>query len=497
LRILEKTAKAIADSHYENVPGEITLFMSSIAESGQSIAAMVEMDNTRYIMITGNGALLDEMKGTPGNGYLLCPLSTHNRLVLNRHFPFTCPVARGRTGASIGLGDRLGIATPGHIKAVQNRDVFPVFAQQSIRELNLTGRTYTDVLDDAAFAVFQEGYKKGYGADADHLKDVDDIKSAIDLGFSMITLDCSDHINQDVSWRDASSTNRLYKQVPDDLRHVYERRYLDKTFEVGNGSLTYTGNDLAGVVLTYHRALQFIIQVYEQYIKDTHGTIDFEISIDETQTPTTPLAHYLIANELCLAKVACTSLAPRFCGEFQKGIDYMGDIRQFESDLTIHAAIADHFGYRLSIHSGSDKFSVFPLIGSYTSGRFHVKTAGTNWLEAVRVIASKNPSLYREMHQYALDNFHEAVKYYHVGTKIEDIAPLDTMKDSALVDYMNDPNARQLMHITYGILLQSKNDTGEYLFRDRIFQTLTGNYVDYKINLMNHIGKHLELLGIQ
>jgi len=313
----------------------------------------------------------------------------------------------------------------------------------------------------------------------------------------MITLDCSDHINQDVSSTDLSSTSRLYKQVPDDLRQVYESRYLDKTFEVGNASLTYTSNDLAVIVLTYHRALQFIMQVYEQYIHDTNGTIDFEISIDETQTPTTPQAHYLIANELCLAKVSYTSLAPRFCGEFQKGIDYMGDIGQFESDLTIHAAIADHFGYRLSIHSGSDKFSVFPLIGSYTSGRFHVKTAGTNWLEAVRVIASKNPSLYREMHQYALDNFHEAVKYYHVGTRIEDITPLDTMTDRALVDYMDEPNARQLMHITYGIILQSKDDTGKYLFRDRIFQTLTGNYVDYKNNLMNHIGKHLELLGIQ
>src|SRR5690606_381163 len=102
-------------------------------------------------------------------------------------FDWLNPKAVGTQRASIGLGDRLGLATPGHIAAVANRDVMPILAQQSIRELDLTGRSYPEVLDAAAWAVFQEGYTLGYGADGDHLKNPSDVQYAIDLGFSMIT----------------------------------------------------------------------------------------------------------------------------------------------------------------------------------------------------------------------------------------------------------------------------------------------------------------------
>ena len=74
----------------------------------------------------------------------------------------------------------------------------------------------------------------------------------------------------------------------------------------------------------------------------------------------------------------------------------------------MHAEIADHFGYKVSVHSGSDKFAVFGIVGKYTKGRYHVKTAGTNWLEAVRVIAEVAPDLYRKMHLFALNNLNEA-----------------------------------------------------------------------------------------
>lgn len=456
---------------------------------------MIQMDGTDFILVVGDGSLGNEMEGDNGNGYRLCPLSHHNRLVLNQYFPFTRPVPRGKKGASIGLGDRLGIATPGHVKAVEEKDIFPVFAQQSIRELKLTGRTYSDVLDDAAFGVFREGYRKGYGADADHLKELEDIDNALQLGFSMLTLDCSDHINQEISQESPETLERLYQQVPKDLRNTYENRYLDQTFTIGEKTITYTIDDLSGIVLTYHRALQFICQVYESYLLHRKEPVDFEISIDETQTPTTPQAHFFVANQLHNAGVDFTSLAPRFCGEFQKAIDYIGDIEQFESELVIHAAIADHFGYRLSIHSGSDKFSVFPIIGNHTSGRFHVKTAGTNWLEAVRVIAAVNPSLYREMHTYALEHFHEATVYYHVTTRIEAIAALDNIDDKDLTGFMNDNNARQLMHITYGVLLQARTNAGDLLFRDRIMKTLHYHEAAYHQNLVNHIGRHLTLLG--
>src|SRR5690606_16530037 len=152
-----------------------------------------------------------------------------------------------------------------------------------------------------------------------------------------------------------------------------------------------------------------MVHVYDEYISKLDRDFDFEISIDETETITSPMAHFFVANELTSKGVNVISLAPRFCGEFQTGIDYIGDVEQVEKELSEHALIAEHFGYKLSIHSGSDKFKVFPIIAKYTKGVVHVKTAGTNWLEAVRVIAKTNPKLYRRMHQFALDNFEETL----------------------------------------------------------------------------------------
>ncbi len=90
----------------------------------------------------------------------------------------------------------------------------PILAQQSMRELKLTNRTYADVLDAATWAVFQLGYKKGFGADGDHLKKVADIKDALQPGFSMITLDCSEHINDDVRNWDDSRVQKHYIELP-------------------------------------------------------------------------------------------------------------------------------------------------------------------------------------------------------------------------------------------------------------------------------------------
>lgn len=156
--------------------------------------------------------------------------------------------------------------------------------------------------------------------------------------------------------------------------------------------------------------------------------------------------------------------------------------------------IAEHFGYKLSIHSGSDKFSVFPIIAKYTKGVLHIKTAGTNWLEAIRAIAKTNPTLYRSMHDFALANFDEALKYYHVTPDLNGINPLESVADDALADYMNDDAARQLFHVTYGLLLTAK-ENGQYVFRDDLFHTLNEREEDYRKALFHHIGRHLETLG--
>lgn len=492
-------AEALAAGHA--VPansGDIKVYAQSLETSGSTKLMMVkdQANHTKYLLAGGDGPLFDELQGTVEDGAKLCPLTHDNRLVLNRHFDYTKPRAFGTQISTLGLGDRLGIASPGHIKTVNGKDIRPILAQQSIREVTLMGRDYKQVLDAACYAVFQEGYKDGFGADGDHLKREEDIQMSLDLGFTMLTLDCSEKIDNAIEGASASEQEAKYAELPQEVRNHYESLYLNQTFRVAGISITFDRGTLIKNVLIYGAAIDFMEHVYNAYIKTAASEVDFEISIDETATPTAPESHFFVAKELYGRGLTIYSMAPRFCGEFQKGIDYIGDIEQFEKEMVIHAGIADDFGYKLSIHSGSDKFSVFPIIGKYTNGRFHVKTAGTNWLEAVRTVAKVKPSLYRRMHQYALEHFEEAAAYYHVTTDISKIVPLDQVADSDLADtYMNEDNARQLIHITYGILLQAKDKQGGSLFKDEFYRTLSEQEEAYEQSLISHIGKHIELLG--
>jgi tagaturonate epimerase len=475
---------------------KVMLYEQSYMELEGTQVQMIKIEGKKYIVAAGSGNLYDELKGIGIKEYKMCPLTHENRLVLNKYFEYTKPRAFGRAGATIGLGDRLGLASPGHIKAVRDKNIKPILAQQSIRELSLTNRTYEDVLDAVCFAVFQEGYKGGFGADGDHLKLEEDIKMALDLGFTMITLDCSEKIDNTIEGALQSQIENKYSLLPEEERKYYENKYLDKNFSLKESTFSFDKVKVIKNVLIYGEAIKFMKLIYEKYVKTAGRAIDFEISIDETMTPTAPESHFFIAEELYSNGIEVNSMAPRFCGEFQKGIDYIGDIDQFERELKIHVEIADNFGYKLSIHSGSDKFSVFPIIGKYTKGRFHAKTAGTNWLEAVRVVSKINPSLYRRMHKYALEHFEEAKKYYHVTTDISAIKDIDKVSDSELVSYMDDNNARQLIHITYGLLLQAKDSNGKYLFKDEFYKILNENEDKYDQALMKHIRKHIELLGI-
>ncbi len=396
---------------------------------------------------------------------------------LRENFPFTAPVPVLGRERSFGVGDRLGIAAPGHVRVFRKYDAAPVLAQQSMRELKLTGRTYKDVLDAATFAVFREDYQDGFGADGDHLKTMDEVRGALDLGFSMITLDCSEHIRSDGG----------KAELNEDLR----RRYLDRTFMLEDGdSIVFTEDDLAKAQHIYGEAVRYAAQVWWSFFASSAYRAELEISIDETATPTTPQQHFFAASELKLAGVRMATLAPRFCGEFQKGIDYIGDVDQFDREMRVHAAIARHFGYKISVHSGSDKFSVFPSIGRHTRGVFHVKTAGTNWLEAMRVCAEKNPALYREAHAFALKHFDEARAYYHVSANLNKIPDPGTLSDDELPGLMDDNNARQLIHITYGLILSDP------WLHDQLCRLWDANAELYADKLERHIARHMRLLGV-
>jgi hypothetical protein len=185
-------------------------------------------------------------------------------------------------------------------------------------------------------------------------------------------------------------------------------------------------------------------------------------------------------------------------GQFQKGIDYIGDAREFTRQFSQHAMIARLCGgYKVSVHSGSDKFKVFPVVGRETRGYFHGKTAGTSWLEAVRVVAARAPNLYRRMHRFALTRFEEDRKSYHVTTNLSAIPDVSGLADEALPGLLDKVDSRQLMHITYGSILSSKDDTGAFLFKDEFFEVLHEHEEAHYAFLAVHMERHMKKLGIR
>lgn len=427
----------------------------------------------------------------------ICDLTVNNCNLIREIFPFMKPSSHRGKHTTIGLGDRLGIASAGHLRTLKSKNAFPVLAQQSIRELNMTGRNYIDVLAAASWAVFQEGYTSGFGADGDHLKTDDEVKMALDCGYTMITLDCSEQIDNSIPQLSQERIESLYSAVPIEERRRLESKYLSRRFEIGDGTfIEFDANGLKEITLIYLKAVRYTIGIYNSVILNCGRAIDFEMSIDETLTPTTPDSHYFVASELISGGVDITSLAPRFCGEFQKGIDYIGDVGQFTDEFDIHAKIARTLGYKISVHSGSDKFSIFPVVGEKTSGRYHLKTAGTNWLEAVRVIAGTDPCLYRRIHRFAMDNLAAARKYYHIGADPSNVPDIDAMGDDELPRLMDLNDSRQVFHITYGLILTAKKEDDSFLFRDDIYSLLDRHEDKYYQSLQRHLDRHLEALGI-
>lgn len=473
-------------------PEQVIEYPSSYVEIGDGQYVLCKVDGVKKILATGNGDFFSQLDGEPlSETVKLCPLSHRNRLALNKYLPYTLPTAFGRQTATFGLGDRLGLATPGHIRCVGGSKAKPVLAQQSKRELDLTRRNYEQVLDDVCFAVFQEGYRGGFGADGDHLKKAEDIQGALNCGYTMITLDCSEKIGRGVEGLTDQETANAYEKLPGGYRGRIEASYLNQVFMIGEQEYRFSSRELMQCALIYGSAVDFVKEIYFGYLQKADHAVDFELSIDETESVTTAQGHLFVAMELAYNEIEVASLAPRFIGEFQKGIDYIGDVTEFENQLRQHAAIADHFGYKLSIHSGSDKFSVFPMIGKYTGGRLHLKTSGTNWLEAVGTVAERNPALYRAIHEKALAHFEEAKAFYHVSGDPAKVDPPSARKDDALIGYLADDNSRQLLHITYGFIL------GDGSLKEALYRTLEENEEHYYRRLIAHIGRHLNLTGLE
>ena len=419
-----------------------------------------------------------------------CPMDHDNAVLLRKTFGFTAPSTIPSGCISLGLGDRLGIASEGHIRLMKNLDVTPVLAQQSVRELTLTDRTYEDVIDSASWAVFKEGFEKSWSADGDHLKSADWVVKALNIGFTMITADVSDFMHNEFADMDEAGLKEHYSRLDINYVEGIEKKYLGHPVKLDTGDkVEFSKKDLMISVQVYKDAVDHALSLYKAGC-EVKKEFDFELSIDETVTPTTYQAHVFVARESADLGIKIASLAPRFIGEFQKGIDYIGDAVEFEKAFKVHASIARHFGYRVSVHSGSDKFGIFPAVARHAKS-YHLKTAGTNWLQALEVISGKKPSLFKTVYNRSIEVFPVASKYYHITPDMNNVPDIETVAVSDYKNLFQNNNVRQVLHIAYGELFKAEG------IKEDIYETLNDNIEDYYHSLNRHIGRHLELLNIK
>lgn len=421
-------------------------------------------------------------------------LNETNWHALAKRFAWIKPTSRHGYKYTFGLGDRLGNASNAHLRLFKGRGIVPVLAQQSIRELLLMNRTETDVLLDAGWSVFEEGYTDGWVDDGDHVKNPHEVDYAVKAGCTMITLDATEKIHNEVADFSDEELDAKYNALNKDLVDRFNETYLDKTFQISDdAAVHFSKRDLEESVLIFFGAVKYAIFIYHKFIVPYN--LDFEISMDETIVPTTPANHYFFANELNREGITPETLAPKFYGEFQKAIDYIGDVKRFEDEYVVHEAIAEHFGYKLSIHSGSDKLSVYEIIGRLSKKHgWHVKTAGTNWLEALRVIAHVDPKFMVEMYKFAYENLDDVASFYVFNAQTDGKAPKpEIINEGNVMTLLEGDDSRQVLHTMYGSLLNAQKSY-EYVYRDKFFKILKENQDLYDKYLNIHIAEHLDLL---
>jgi hypothetical protein len=333
-------------------------------------------------------------------------------------------------------------------------------------------------MDDAKRAVESAGWDLPWGADADHLKTVDDLAPFVEAGYTFFTVDPGSHVDNTA---DTDSTVALRQKITPSEWDELSGLYLPGTDEQVWGQ--FETETLRRAIVKYGRAIQHTAAMFNR-LSRMKDEFDFEVSVDETDLPTTPLEHFFIASELSRLGVRFTSLAPRFSGRFEKGVDYIGDLDALDVELARHAAVTKHFGtYKLSLHSGSDKFSVYPLITKYWGDSIHVKTAGTSYLEALRVLARHTPDLFLKIYSLGCERYEIDRRTYHVSAQLEHLPSTDDLP--SLLDHFH---AREMLHVTFGSALAQ--------FGAPLKEALLKYEAAYLEGLQVHFEKHFRLLQI-
>ena len=349
---------------------------------------------------------------------------------------------------TIGVGDRFAHQAAAQLQAClklaeQGIDVIPVW-NKSNREHNFIGSEPQSVYDAAEAAVTALGWDKGWHVDADHI--------------NMDTVDkylvCSDFFTIDVA--------DFIGQTPEGDAVA---RFVEKHSEL-IGSVTIEGIDapfdisreyVEEVAGKYLRAVAEAGTIY-RHIESNKDDFIAEVSMDETDAPQTPPELLIILAALSDEGVQLQTIAPKFTGRFNKGVDYVGDLPQFEKefndDLAVIAHAIEKYGLpanlKLSVHSGSDKFSIYPIIGAAirrTGAGVHVKTAGTTWLEELIGLAEAGGDgleLAKEIYAKALENVDAMCEPYASVIDI-DSAKLPTADEVA--GWSGDQYANALRHV--------------------------------------------------
>lgn len=442
----------------------------------------------KFLVIQGDS---QGFAGTPRpeKSDFVAECSAANARELRKRLPWLNAVPLGLK-ISAGTGDRLGLATPGHIAALEGTGIAPILAQQSVRENTRTGRKPQEVMDDAMWGVFQSGWREPWGGDADHLKRLEDLDGFVAAGYTFFTVDPGDYVNQDADEASLDALRTMAGGLPWVELKTTQPELIStlagKTFQLESFTLAFDEATVLRAAVKYGAAVAHGVRMYARLCELLAGKpFDFEVSVDETATPTSIHEHFFIAHELQRLGVRWTSLAPRFVGRFEKGVDFIGDLAELDATMAQHTAVMRYFGsYKISLHSGSDKFSVYPIAARHSHRLVHLKTAGTSYLEALRVIAMTDPVLFRKIYTFSRNRYETDRASYHVSAELSK-TPADPA-DQDLPRLLDQFDARQVLHVTFGSVLDH--------FKPELYQNLRAHEGEYTEVLRKHFKKHLDPL---
>jgi hypothetical protein len=371
---------------------------------------------------------------------------------------------------SFGIGDRFshqGIAQlRGIMKANKmGLDISPVW-NKSNREHTYVHSHPSDVRKEADGAVAALGFNGKYFVDADH----------INLSNVAQFVDYSDFFTLDV----ASFIGKESKQEDIDDFVASCSKYLGNLNVSGiQQQLAVTNEFLTVIAGEFLAAAQQAADIYN-FLKDKKGEGNFitEVSMDEVESPQTPIELLFILKMLADKGVPVQTIAPKFTGRFNKGVDYTGDLdqfaKEFEEDVLILDYAVKEFGLpeelKLSIHSGSDKFSIYPIMADIIKKHdkgLHIKTAGTTWLEEVIGLAVADGDALiaaKYIYEHSIGRKRELCAPYADVIDIDDakLPSVEEVNSWSSEKYANtlrhipthpdyNPHFRQLIHVAYKV----------------------------------------------